>query len=61
VAKKTKSGPIATTFKDAVVPVPGSSGNWGGHQSDPAGPGPTKGKIKEVIGPVPIGGAKKRG
>ena len=55
---KKKKGPIATVFKDAVVPPPGQAGSWGGHQSDPAGPQPTKGQITEVIGPVPVGGKK---
>ena len=51
---KKKRGPIATNFKDAVVPTPDPAGCWGGHEADPMGPGPTKGVINEAIGPTPV-------
>ncbi|MHC4735645.1 MAG: hypothetical protein ACYTDW_14495 [Planctomycetota bacterium] len=56
---KKKRGPIATCFKDAVVPTPDQAGSWGGHEADPCGPPPTKGQINETIGPVPMGGKGK--
>ena len=53
-------GPIATPFKDCVVPPPGTKSSWGGEKDGTSIPGGRKGTggIMPEVTTVDVGGKK---
>jgi len=58
-----KKGPISTTFKDCVSPVPGQSGNWGGQRNgaDVAGGAKGTGGLIDEVTTVEVHGGGSSG